>query len=75
MKPNLAWDLRKPHRAITIGLVVSIWLLLLTVIALPEGYRGWARLTGAGTVASFGLACASTGEFRRNKERASRWIL
>jgi hypothetical protein len=32
MKPNLAWDYRKPRRAITIRLVVGIWLILLTVI-------------------------------------------
>jgi hypothetical protein len=29
---------------------------LLTVILLSEGYWGWALLTGAGTVANFGLA-------------------
>jgi hypothetical protein len=48
MKPNLAWDYRKPRRAITIRLVVGIWLILLTVILLSEGYCGWALLTGAG---------------------------
>jgi hypothetical protein len=56
MKPNLAWDYRKPRRAITIRLIVSIWLILLTVILLTEGYRGWALLTGAGAVANIGLA-------------------
>jgi hypothetical protein len=56
MKPNLASDYRKPRRAITIRLVVGVWLILLTVILLPEGYWGWALLAGAGTVANFGLA-------------------
>jgi len=54
MKPNLAWDYRKPCRAITIRLVVGIWLILLTVILRSEGYWGWALLTGAGAVANFG---------------------
>ena len=56
MKPNLASDYRKSRRAITIRLVVGIWLTLLTVILLSEAYWGWALLTGAGTVANFGLA-------------------
>ena len=56
MKPDLAWIYRKPRRAITIRLVVGIWLTLLTVILLSEGYWGWALLTGAGAVANFGLA-------------------
>jgi hypothetical protein len=56
MEPNLAWGYRKPRRAITIRLVVGIWLILLTVILLSEGYWGWALLTGAGAVANFGLA-------------------
>jgi len=56
MKPNLAWDDRKPRRAIIIRLVVGIWLILLTVILLSEGYWGWALLTGAGAVANLGLA-------------------
>ena len=56
MKPDLARDYRKPRRAITIRLVVGIWLILLTVILLSEGYWGWALLTGAGAVANFGLA-------------------
>ena len=51
MKPDLAWDYRKPRRAITIRLVVGIWLILLTVILLSEGYWGWALLTGAGATA------------------------
>jgi len=54
MKPDLAWDYCKPRRAITIRLVVGIWLILLTVIILSEGYWGWALLTGAGAVANFG---------------------
>ena len=56
MKPNLAWNYRKPRRAVTIRLVVGIWLILLTVILLFEGYWGWALLTSAGAVANFGLA-------------------
>ena len=56
MKPNLSWDYRKPRRAITIRLIVGIWLVLLTVILLYEGYWGWAILTGAGAVANLGLA-------------------
>jgi hypothetical protein len=56
MKPNLAWDHRQPRRAITIRLVVGIWLILLTAILLSNGYWGWALLTGSGTVANFGLA-------------------
>jgi hypothetical protein len=56
MKPHLVSDYRKPRRAITIRLVVGIWLILLTVILLSEGYWGWALLTGAGAVANFGLA-------------------
>jgi hypothetical protein len=56
MKPDLAWDYRKPRRTIAIRLIVSIWLILLTVILLTEGYWGWALLTGAGAVANFGLA-------------------
>src|SRR5262245_51129822 len=105
MKPNLAWDYRKPRRAIvtirkscgrfafalvsavqpapshtiseyvraiTIRLVVGIWLILLTVIHLFEGYLGWALLTGAGGVANFGWPGSPIVEFRRNEERASR---
>ena len=56
MKPNLARNYRKSRRAITIRLIVGIWLILLTVILLSEGYWGWALLTGAGAVANFGLA-------------------
>lgn len=56
MKRGLAWDYREPGRAITSRLVVGIWPTLLTVILLPEGYWGWALLTGAGAVANFGLA-------------------
>ena len=56
MKPSLAWDCRKPRRAITIRLVVGLWLISLTVILLADGYWGWALLTGAGAVANFGLA-------------------
>jgi hypothetical protein len=56
MKPNLAWDNSKPRRATTIRLVVGIWLILLTVILLSEGYWGRALLIGAGAVANFGLA-------------------
>jgi len=56
MKPNLAWDHRKPRRAITIRLVVGFWLILLTVILLADGYCRWALLTGAGAVANLGLA-------------------
>ena len=39
-----------------VRLVVGIWLILLTVILLSEGYLGWALLTGAGAIANFGLA-------------------
>ena len=56
MKPSLAWDYRKPRRAITIRLVVGFWLISLTVILLADGYWGWALLTGAGAVANLGLA-------------------
>ncbi len=56
MKPDLARDHRKTRRGITIRLVVGIWLTLLTVILLSEGYWGWALLTGAGAVVNFGLA-------------------
>jgi hypothetical protein len=56
MKPDLARNYRKPRRAITIRLVVGIWLILLTVILLSEGYWGWALLAGAGAVANFGTA-------------------
>ncbi len=56
MKPNLAWDYRKPRRAITIRLAVGIWLILLTVILLSQGHGGWALLASAGAVANFGLA-------------------
>ena len=56
MKPNLAWDYRKPRRSLTIRLVVGFWLILLTVILLADGYWGWALLTGAGAVANLGLA-------------------
>jgi len=59
MKPNLAQDYRKPQRAITIRLVVGIWLILLTAILGAKGYWGWALLTGAGAVANFGLAWLS----------------
>jgi hypothetical protein len=38
MKPDLAWDYRKPRRAITIRLVVGIWLILLTVARLSENF-------------------------------------
>lgn len=40
MKPDLVWDYRKPRRAITIRLVVGIWLILLTVILLSERLLG-----------------------------------
>jgi hypothetical protein len=56
MKPNLAGDNRGPRRAITIRLVVGVWLILLTVILLSRGYWGWALLTGAGAIANFWLA-------------------
>ena len=56
MKPHLAWDYRRPRRAVTIRLIVGIWLILLTVILLSRGSWGWALLTGAGAVANFGLA-------------------
>ena len=56
MKPNLTWDHRKPRRAITIRVIVGIWLILLTGILLADGYWGWALLTGAGAVANVGLA-------------------
>ena len=56
MKSNLSWDYRKPRRAITIRLVVGIWLILLIVILLSKGYGGWALLTGAGAIANLGLA-------------------
>jgi hypothetical protein len=56
MKLNLTWDSRHPRSAITIRLVVGIWLILLTVILLAKGYWGWALLTGAGAVANLGLA-------------------
>jgi hypothetical protein len=55
MKLHLAWDYRRPRRAITIRLVVGAWLILLTVILLANGYWGWALLTGAGAVANLGL--------------------
>jgi hypothetical protein len=56
MKPNPATDHRRPRRTITIRLVVGVWLILLTVILLFEGYWSWALLTGAGTVGNLGLA-------------------
>jgi peptidoglycan biosynthesis protein MviN/MurJ (putative lipid II flippase) len=56
MKPDLARDHWKPRRAITIRLVVGIWLILLIVILLSKGYGGWALLTGAGAIANLGLA-------------------
>jgi hypothetical protein len=62
MKPDLARDYRKPRHAITIRLVVGIWLILLTVILLSEGYWGWALLTGVGAVANFGLARLALSE-------------
>jgi hypothetical protein len=55
MKPDLAWDYRKPRRTITIRQVVGTWLILLIMILLTKGYWGWALLTGTGTVANFGL--------------------
>jgi hypothetical protein len=61
MKPNLAWDNRNPLRAITIRLVVGIWLILLTVILLSEGFWGWAPLTATGAVADSGLAWLGYG--------------
>ncbi len=56
MEPDRAGDLRRPRRAIIIRLVVGIWLIVLTGILLSDGYWSWALLTGAGTVANFGLA-------------------
>jgi hypothetical protein len=56
MKPILRGITAEPRRAITIRLVVGIWLILLTVILMSGRYWGWALLTGAGTVANFGLA-------------------
>jgi hypothetical protein len=55
MKPDLAWDYRKPRRTITIRRVVGTWLILLTMILLAKGYGEWALLTGTGMVANFGL--------------------
>jgi hypothetical protein len=63
MKLNLAWDRRRPRRAITVRLLVGAWLILLTVILLAEGFWGWALLTGAGAVANLGLAWL---DYRRN---------
>jgi len=66
MQPKMARDRREPRRAITIRLVVGIWLILLTVILLSEGYWGWALLTGAGAVANLGLAWLAYRRTRRN---------
>ena len=62
MQPKMARDRREPRRAITIRLVVGIWLILLTVILLSEGYWGWALLTGAGAVANLGAGLARLSE-------------
>jgi hypothetical protein len=73
MKPSLAWDYRKPRRAITIRLVVGFWLISLTVILLADGYWGWALLTGAGAVANLGAGPARLPEnFGVIKKGASR---
>jgi hypothetical protein len=40
MKPDLAWDYRKPRRTITIRQVVGTWLILLIMILLTKGYWG-----------------------------------
>lgn len=63
MKPGLAGDYRKPRRAVIIRLVVTIWLIALTVILVADGYWGWALLTGAGAAANFALAWLA---YRRN---------
>jgi hypothetical protein len=63
MKPNLARDYRKPHRANTIRLVVGIWLILLTVTLGAEGYQGRALLAGPGAVANSGRHGSPIGEF------------
>ena len=62
MQPKMARDRREPRRAITIRLVVGIWLILLTVILLSEGYWGWALLTGAGAVANLRAGLARLSE-------------
>ena len=49
MKPNLAWDCRKPRRAITIRLVVGVWLILLTVILLHRRLLGLGATDRRGT--------------------------
>jgi O-antigen/teichoic acid export membrane protein len=72
MTPNRAGGYRKPRLVITIRLVVSVWLILLTVILVSRGYWGWALLTGAGTVANLGLAWLAYRRIRRDQEGASR---
>jgi len=45
-----------PRTAIIIRVLVTAWLLGLTVILLAYGYWGWALLTLAGAVANIVLA-------------------
>jgi hypothetical protein len=56
MKLNLAGVPAKPRSAIIIRLVVTLWLIALTVILVLDGYWGWSILTGAGAVANSALA-------------------
>jgi len=43
---------RHPRSVIVIRVLVTAWLLALTVILLVDGYWGWALLTIAGAVAN-----------------------
>lgn len=45
-----------PRAAITIRVVVVIWLLALTGVLLAYGYWGWALVTLAGAAANAALA-------------------
>ena len=56
MNMATGFDRGHPRTAILIRVLVTAWLVVLTVILLAYGYWGWALLTLAGAVANLALA-------------------
>ena len=66
MKPDLEWDYRKPRRAITIRLVLGIWLILLTVISCPKATVAGRYFPARELSRTSGWPGSPIGEFLRN---------
>jgi len=56
MNMAMGFGRRHPRTAIIIRVLVTAWLLGLTVVLLADGYWGWALVTLTGTVANIVLA-------------------